>query len=169
MNNKECPICCHNMNNFISCENCSTNIEDPKEICDNCIVKLKIEDSFLMDKDIIEDDKVDNKCNYENILIVYTCPYCNENNDYKVSKIKNNNNLIKLFILLFRDRIYQSYKNDEFLNKVLAENILIKNKLKSYENKYKIIDIFNQKYYTVIIVVILNFCILLVFVIISNI
>ena len=166
---KECTICCEEMNNIISCCNCSNNKEDPKEICDNCIVKLKIEDSFLMDTDIIEDHKVDNKSNYDNILVVYNCPYCKEHNDYKITDIKNNNNLIKLFILLFRDRLYQSYKNDEFLNKVLGENVIIKNKLKSYEKRFKIIDLFNQKYYTVILVIVLNFCFLLGFTIITNI
>tara|TARA_B100001094_G_C18157941_1_gene787582 strand:+ start:1112 stop:1627 length:516 start_codon:yes stop_codon:yes gene_type:complete len=167
--NKICPICYNKIDYIISCNNCSNNIDDPKDICHNCIIKLKIEDNFLMDKNIIEDDKVDNKTNYEDILVIYTCPYCKENNDYKITEIKNNNNLIKLFIILFRDRLYQSYKNDEFLNKVLAENIIIKKQLKTYENKYKIIDLFNQKYYSIIIVILLNFCFLLGFTIIINI
>lgn len=169
MESIDCNICCNKSNNIIKCNNCSKNINDPKDICSNCIIKLKIEDNFLFNKEIIEDDKVKLEEHYDNILIVYTCPYCQLYTDFNITDITDYDNLIKIMIIILKNRIIQSYKNDEFLNKVLGENTTLKNKLSRLENRLNIMNIFNEKYYIICVILIMNFSFLLGITLIINI
>ena len=166
----DCVICCNKMNNYVICNKCSINKEDPKYICDNCIVKISIEDNFLIQNDnLIEDDDVKKINNYDNIMIIYNCPYCQSMTDFKITDIDSKENIIKIFINILKDKIELSYKNDEFTNKVVGENVLLKRKIERYKNRLNVISIFNEKYYIIIVVLIMNFCFLLGFTIMINI
>lgn len=166
----DCSICYNEIDTIIKCNYCSINKEDPKNICNKCVLKLNISDSFLLKNDnLIEDDSVKQNEKYDNILVLYNCPFCKNENDFKITNIIDINNSIKLSIILLKKRIIQSYKNDEFTNNVVQENNILKDKLKRLENRLNIINLFNEKYYIILVIVIVNFCLLLLFTIMTNI
>ena len=164
----ECCICYNKSINMIICKNCCVNKDNPKNICHDCITKLNMNDNFLYKNKIIEDDFVKENDLYDDILIIYLCPFCCEYNDYKITELKNNKNIKDVFISILKNRIIQSYKNDEFLNKVMNENNILKNKVNRLENRLNILNLFNQKYYIILITLIINFSFLLGFTIFVN-
>tara|TARA_B100001093_G_scaffold62168_1_gene52226 strand:- start:1367 stop:1645 length:279 start_codon:yes stop_codon:yes gene_type:complete len=90
-------------------------------------------------------------------------------NDFKITDMNNKDNIIKIFINILKEKIEINYKNDEFTNKVVGENVLLKRKIERYKNRLNVISIFNEKYYIIIVVLIMNFCFLLGFTIMINI
>ena len=163
-----CSLCCNELNNKIICSNCSRNKDDPKYICHNCIIKLDIYRIYLEnDNNLIEDEDVKKEKKYDNILIQYTCPYCNELSEYRLNDLDDKDNIKFLTIILTKFLIILLYNNHIFVNKLIQDNINLKKKVKLLECNFPITILIHNKYILICFVIIINSLIYL-FIIIFN-
>ena len=165
MNN--CSICYNKLENRISCNNCKINVEDPKDICNECIIKLEIYRVYLMlDGNTIEDENINDNTKCNNVMIQYTCPFCKELSDYNVDNIKDKN---KLIISIVKHLLMLLYNSHEIINNIISERIKLKRKINILENKDRMNSIISTKCSLVMIIVCLNSSLLLVIILIRDI
>lgn len=169
-NIQECNICYNELNNKIICDNCSKNKDDPKYICSNCIIKLNIYRIFLYkDNNLIEDEDIKKNITYDDILIQYTCPYCKSLCEYKLKNIIDKEQIIYLCIVISKYLLFILYTNQEYINKLIQDNISLKKKIKLYNNNFSLNIFLYNKYSIIFGIIVFNTVIFVLIIIIQDI
>ena len=128
----ECKICYNKMNYKITCKNnCKNN---DKDICNNCIINLNINNLNLLKGNILIENKyIKENTYYTNIIIYYVCPFCNKISNYRLSEIVEKENLIKICINILKYTIIKLNKKENIINRIVNKN---NNLQKQLNNKY---------------------------------
>ena len=135
----ECKICYNKMNYKIKCKNnCKNN---DKEICNNCIINLNINNINLLKGNIlIENEYIKKNTYYTNIIIYYNCPFCNKISNYKLSEIVEKENLIKININILKYTIIELNKKEHTINRLINKNNILDLKINNRYLHYKYIN-----------------------------